>query len=212
MKRVLLFDLDGTLTDSAEGICRSVAHALSFFGIEAEPEQLHCYIGPPLNWSFAAYHGLDEEETTRAVTYFRARYGTVGKFENRVYDGIREMLTLLRDAGYRLGVATSKPLMFATQILKHFALADMFEYIAGTGEDERGGKAEVVTDAVAHFGVPTEDILMIGDREHDILGARAVGVETVGVLWGYGSREELSSHVPLGIVETPEELVAYLIS
>ncbi len=210
MKKVLLFDLDGTLTDSAEGVFRCVSHALSAFGIEAEPGSLFGYIGPPLNWSFPHFHGLTEEETDRAIALFREEYERGGKFENRVYDGIPEMLTALREAGYLTGVATSKPLHFARQILDHFSLTPYFDHISGTGNDERGGKEEVVRASVAHFGVSPEDMWMIGDREHDILGAHAVGMEAIGVLWGYGSREEFITHGAEHIVSTPTELTAFL--
>ncbi len=210
-KRVLLFDLDGTLTDSAEGVTHCVAHALAAFGIEAEPASLLGYIGPPLNWSFPHFHGLSQEQTDRAIDLFREQYAVSGKFENRVYEGIHEMLDELRSAGYLLGVATSKPLHFARQILSHFDLADRFDYIAGTGDDERGGKEEVVRDSVLHFGVPVEQIYMIGDRQHDIVGAHAVGIEAIGVLWGYGSQEEFTEYGADHIVATPKELVSFLI-
>ncbi len=210
MKKVLLFDLDGTLTDSAEGVTRCVAHALAGFGIEASPEHLRGYIGPPLNWSFPHFHGLTEEETDRAIQLFRGQYEKSGKFENRVYDGIFEMLTALRRAGYLLGVATSKPLHFATQILEHFGLAERFDYIAGTGDDERGGKEEVVRDALAHFDVLPEDVWMIGDRQHDIVGAHAVGIEAIGVLWGYGSQAEFEEYGADAVVDTTEALTRFL--
>ncbi len=209
-KKVLLFDLDGTLTDSAEGVFRCVAHALAAFGISAEPQSLCGYIGPPLNWSFPHFHGLTEEETDRAIGLFRREYEAGGKFENRVYEGVFEMLSVLRAAGYLIGVATSKPLHFATQILDHFGLTAYFDYIAGTGDDERGGKEEVVRDAVAHFGVNVSEMYMIGDRQHDIIGGHAVGLEAIGVLWGYGSREEFETYGADIIVETPAELVAFL--
>ncbi len=211
MKKVLLFDLDGTLTDSAEGIFHCVGHALAAFGIDAAPESLRGYIGPPLNWSFPHFHGLSEEQTDRAIQLFREEYEAGGKFENRVYDGIPALLTALRGAGYLLGVATSKPYRFAIQILDHFGLSPYFDYIAGTGEDERGGKEEVVRASVAHFGVPAEEMYMIGDREHDIIGAHAVGIEAIGVLWGYGSRAELAEHGAEHIVATTEELAMLLI-
>ncbi len=210
MKKVLLFDLDGTLTDSGEGVFRCVAHALSAFGIAAEPESLRGYIGPPLSWSFTHFHGLTDEEADHAITLFRQEYEAGGKFENRVYDGVVEMLDALHAAGYLLGVATSKPLHFAVQILNHFDLSRRFDYIAGAGEDERGGKEEVVRDAVAHFGVPVEQIYMIGDRQHDIIGAHAVGMDAIGVLWGFGCREEFAEYGADHVVETPAELVAYL--
>ncbi len=209
-KKVLLFDLDGTLTDSAEGVFHSVKYALSAFGIDAKSEELRGYIGPPLTWSFHHFHGLSEQDAWKAIKLFREVYEQTGKFENRVYEGVPEILATLREMGYLLGVATSKPLHFATQILDHFHLTDAFDYIAGTGPDESGGKEEVVRDALAHFAVDPREVWMIGDRLHDIEGAHAAGVEAIGVLWGYGSREEFTEYKADAVVETPAELVELL--
>jgi phosphoglycolate phosphatase len=207
----LLFDLDGTLTDSAEGITKSVAAALSHFGIEVAPETLGGFIGPPLGWSFPHFFHLDAAQTDEAIEVFRERYDRVGKFENRVYDGIPEALTALAAAGYRLAVATSKPEHFAVEILAHFDLTRYFACIAGAAPDEKGGKREVIRDALHRMGdLAPGEALMIGDRLHDMDGAHAEGLRAVGALWGYGSLEELSAHGAEFLVRTPGELVSFL--
>ena len=210
-EKYLFFDLDGTLTDSQEGIINSVRAAAEAFGIDATPQQIKGFIGPPLTWSFPHFFGLSDEETQVAIGIFRERYSDKGKFENRVYEGIFEALTSLRDAGYRLVIATSKPEFYATQIADHFGLTPYFDLVAGSSPDESGGKEEVIRDAIARLGnISPETCLMIGDREHDIEGAHAVGMRCVAVLWGYGSQEEFTAHRADEVVETPEALVALL--
>ncbi len=208
---ILFFDLDGTLTDSQEGIINSVRAAAEAFGISTTPEQIKGFIGPPLTWSFPHFFGLNEEETQKAICVFRERYSEKGKFENRVYDGIFPALEELRRAGYRLVVATSKPEFYATQITDHFGLTPYFDLVVGSSPDESGGKADVIRDALHRLGdVSPEECLMIGDREHDIEGAHTFGMRCVAVMWGYGSREEFLAHGADEIVNTTEELVSLL--
>ena len=206
-KTALLFDLDGTLTDSKEGIVKCVVESLKPIGITAAPASLLGFIGPPLTWSYPHYFGLNEEETEQAVARFQTRYATVGKFENRVYAGIPETLAALCARGYRLAVATSKPHRFAKEIIAHFDLARYFEAVQGADMEEHSCKADVIRLVLAEMGVSPDDAVMIGDRRYDMEGAGQTGVDAVGVLWGYGSREELTASGAAEVLSTPEELL-----
>ena len=207
----LFFDLDGTITDSQEGILNSVRAAADAFGIETTPEQIKGFIGPPLTWSFPHFFGLKEEDTKEAIRIFRERYSDTGKFENKVYDHICDALRKLMDMGYRLVIATSKPEFYATQIIDHFELNPYFDLVAGSSLDESGTKEDVIRDALARLGnISPEQCLMIGDREHDIEGAHAVGMECMAVLWGYGSQEEFDAHHADHVATDPHDMVFQL--
>ncbi len=191
----LLFDLDGTLTDPAEGITRSVQYALRRFGIEVDDlHSLTPFIGPPLAESFREFYGFDDERIPEAIRVMREYFGSRGWRENRLYEGMPQLLGRLRAAGYTLAVATSKPVVFARRILDHFDLARHFAFTGGAELDgRRQAKAEVIAHVLRELHVAdAASCLMIGDRRHDIAGAAAVGMDSCGVLWGYGSREELA--------------------
>lgn len=207
-----LFDLDGTLTDSGEGIMNSIRHALDKFGItEYDEAVLRKFIGPPLAECFQKYFDLSPEEARTGIDYYREYYTAGGMFENAVYDGVKELLEGLKAQGKTLLVATSKPELFAKQILEHFELAQYFDCIAGASMDEtRVRKDEVIAYALQQYqGVELEDAVMIGDRSHDIMGGKANGMDTIGVLYGFGSREELEEAGADWIVERPEEILSY---
>lgn len=206
--RCIFFDLDGTLTDSGPGITASVAYALRKLGVEPpEPEQLRPFIGPPLLWSFAHFCGFEEEKCREGVRLYREYFTAGGMFENSVYPGIPAALEKLRAAGFRLAVATSKPELFSRQIIGHFSLDGYFEAVCGAAMDEsRTEKADVIRYALDTLGVKAEESLMVGDREHDVLGAKAVGVSCLGVLWGYGGREELEKVGAAALVDTPADM------
>ncbi len=191
----ILFDLDGTLTDPGIGITNSVSYALSKFGIKVENRQeLYRFIGPPLVDSFEKYYGFSEEEAKKALGYYREYFRAGGMFENTVYDGVVETLNELNKEGKKLIVATSKPEEFAEQILEHFDLKKYFHGVAGASMDEKRNKKEdVIAYAIDRFGIETEKAVMIGDREYDILGGKAFDMYSVGVLFGYGTKEELES-------------------
>lgn len=194
-KDYLLFDLDGTLTDPKEGITKSVRHALHAFGIEAENlDDLCCFIGPPLKDSFMEYYGFTESDAQKAVEIFREYFSSQGIFENKVYEGTRESLEALVKSGKKLYVASSKPEVFVRMILKHFELDSYFEFMGGADFEEiRVKKADVIRYVLDTCGIrDISKTVMIGDRKHDILGAKEFGMESVGVLYGYGSREELT--------------------
>lgn len=194
MYTTFLFDLDGTLTDPKEGIVNSVIYALRKMGIdEQDHNKLLSFIGPPIQHSFANIYGMNEEQVTDAVTYYREYFKTKGMFENHVYEHIPSVLQDLKDTGKRLFVATSKPTVFAKQILEHFQMAHYFKEIVGSNLDgTRIAKAEIIQHILHTYdGLGKEDVVMVGDREHDIIGARQVGIDSIGVLYGYGSNEEL---------------------
>ena len=195
MYDVIFFDLDGTLTDSSPGITNSVMYALRRFGIAVENrESLYPFIGPPLLDSFQRFFGFTEEQARQAIVYYREYFSAGGLFENAVYPGVPEMLGRLQSAGRRLWIATSKPEEFARRIMEHFSLDCYFEGVCGAGMDgTRTRKDEVLRYALGLSGADPARSLMVGDREHDVFGASACGLDCLGVLYGYGSREELNA-------------------
>ena len=211
----ILFDLDGTLTDPAEGITKAVEAALNHYGITvADRAALHKFIGPPLDESFPEFYGFDAARTAEATEVFRAYFDRQGWRENIPYPGVEDMLRDLRAAGKRLLVATSKPEVFALRIMEHFGLARYFDHICGAPMDNQEGakKAAVIRDALRRAGVEDLSIaVMVGDRRHDIDGARQAGLEAVGVLWGYGDLQELEASHPVHIVESFDGLKRVLI-
>ena len=210
----VLFDMDGTLTDSQEGIVKSVSYALERLGRELPPrDTLTAFIGPPLHESFSAICGMDEPETERAVCEFRDYFARRGWAENVPYEGMAEFLAALHAAGLRLIVATSKPESFARKILEHFALERYLDLICGSHPEDRASadKASVVRTALTRAGV-TGRAVMVGDREHDVIGAHLAGLDVIGVLYGYGSREELTAAGADQIAETPEALETLILS
>lgn len=205
-----LFDLDGTLTDPGLGITNSVAYALGKYGITVEDRrELYPFIGPPLRQSFSEFYGFDEEKTKEAVAFYREYFSEKGLFENEVYEGIPEVLSQLKQAGKKLLVATSKPEEFTNRILEHFGLAEYFDFVAGATMDEtRNEKADIIAYALKQIAdADKSKIVMIGDRKFDILGARENGIDSIGVLYGYGPRAELEEAQATYIVEKPEELL-----
>ncbi len=208
---ILLFDLDGTLTDPAEGITNSVMHALRKWGIEvSDRRELYCFIGPPLVDSFMKYYGFSREDAERSVEYYREYFRDRGLFENTVYPDTAETLGALKKMGKKLVVATSKPEVFAKRILEHFELDGFFDLIVGaTLDSSRVKKGDVIAYALEAFGISDRSrCLMIGDREHDILGAKDNEIASVGVLCGYGDRAELSAAGADFIVENLGDILS----
>lgn len=206
----ILFDLDGTLTEPAEGITNSVCYALKKFGIESKPENELRFIGPPLHKSFQMFYGMNEEDSFKAVDYYREYFAPKGIYENRLYDGMAEALDKLILKGYTLAVASSKPEVFVRQVLEYFHIDNRFEEIVGSElNGERTDKAEVVAEALKRLDAVADDCCMIGDRSHDIEGAHKCGVLAAGVLWGYGSREELKAAKADAIFESIEQMVRF---
>ncbi len=199
----LLFDLDGTLTEPKTGITRCIQYALERLGQTPPSEaELVSYIGPPLSQTFALFLGNDDARVAQAVTFYRERFAEVGMYENEVFAGMDETLASFVADGHRLFLATSKPHYFAEKILHHFDLARHFEAIHGAEMDgTRQDKADLIAYILQMEELSAAQTAMIGDRKHDILGARANGVTAIGVLWGYGSAEELAGAGATYLVE-----------
>lgn len=195
------FDLDGTLTDPAEGITNSFVHAIKYFGLEVPSyEKLCTFIGPPLVATFQKEFGFDDEKSMEGVKKYREYFAQKGIFENKVYDGIENVLAHLQSKRKHLLVATSKPEEYSVKILEHFGLAKYFDFICGSNMDETRSKKEEVIDyalekcrAVNKADFDKSKVLMIGDREHDIIGAKKNGIKSCGVLYGYGSKKEFEA-------------------
>lgn len=213
-KKYLLFDLDGTLTDPKEGITKSVQYALKAYGIiEEDLDKLCPFIGPPLKDSYMEFYGFNEKDAQDGVYKYREYFSVKGWMENKEYPGIDRMLDTLKKSGKHLMVATSKPELFAVKILKHFGMDHYFDFIGGADmEETRVRKADVIRYVLEKNGIEhLEDVIMIGDRKHDVQGAKEAGVECIGVLYGYGDRTELESAGADYIAETVEELSAMLL-
>ena len=213
MYKYVLFDLDGTLTNSELGITTCVQHALRKFGIEVEDRAvLRPFIGPPLGESFQVYYGLSEEESKKAIEYYRERFSVKGLYENEVYEAVEKMLQTLKKSGKKLIVATSKPEKFTMTILEHFNLLKYFDFVAGaTMDGSRGEKADVIRYALEISGIEDKsDVIMIGDRKFDILGAKENELKSIGVLYGFGDREELTEAGADYIVEHAEDILKIL--
>lgn len=207
----ILFDLDGTLTDSAPGITRCAALALEHFGIEVKnKEDLRVFIGPPLRVTFPQF-GVKDEDVEEAILTFRAEYNKSGKFENAPYEGVREMLETLKKEGFRLFVATSKPEEVAVQILQKFDLARYFEVIAGAAKDySRETKDAVIQYLLDQIG-DTGNMVMVGDTAYDVEGAGKLNIPCIAVTWGFGDLQEMMDAGALCSADTPQDLTEKLL-
>ncbi|MGL4737589.1 MAG: HAD family hydrolase [Cellulosilyticaceae bacterium] len=217
MYSVILFDLDGTLTDPKEGITKCVQHALKHFDIhEPDLDHLVRFIGPPLQQAFISYYGFDTTQADQAIVKFRERFSTIGLFENGVYDGIPELLQQLCQSGKTLAVATSKPQIFAEKILEKYELSHYFKVVVGSELDgTRTLKADVIQAVFAQLGLTEDDkasTIMVGDRKHDIVGAKAYGIPSIGVTFGYAEEGELAQAGADYVLDTIDELKALLLS
>ena len=212
MKEILLFDLDGTLTDPKEGITKCVQYALSHFNIEVEDlNELMCFIGPPLVESFREFYGFDKAKAELAVEKYRERFKDIGIFENGVYDGVIELLKACKQAGKKLCLATSKPEVFAVRILNKYSMSEYFDEVVGSTLDGTiNSKDEVICEAFRRLDISDDklksNVIMIGDRKHDILGAKKCGIESIGVRFGYAKEGELEEAGADYIVSTVSEL------
>lgn len=206
----ILFDLDGTLTDSYQGITRSISYALRTLDRTPPPqESLAWCIGPPLKKSFSLLlDSVDEELVGEALAAYRERFRTEGMFENEVYSGVPGMLDALQQKGHSLYVATSKPAVFADKIVEHFGLFQYFQGVYGSELDgKRGDKKSLISHLLTCEGIDLADVTMVGDREYDMIGACANGVRGLGVLWGYGTKEELEASGAYACYSRPSDLI-----
>lgn len=210
MNRTILFDLDGTITDSGEGIINCATLALEHFGLPVpDRKTMRVFVGPPLHKTFVEF-GVPEDKTDEAVRVYRSRYTTVGLFENTPYPGIEDLLKTLKNHGHRLLVATSKPEGMSVQILEHFHLAHYFDRICGASMDNsRVCKEDVIEYLLSTCGAG-DDVIMVGDTRYDVEGAAAHGIETIGVAWGYGTVTDMEKAGAKAIAYTMEELLTLL--
>ena len=210
------FDLDGTLTDAGPGIINCVRYALDEMGIEhPDDSTMRTFLGPPLYVTFGEHFGMTEADVTRAIEIYRERYHDTGMFENEVYEGIPQLLTELRENNIRMAIATSKPEYSATRILEHFDLAQFFEFIGADDlQGTRSTKASVIAHVLSNTRIAphVDSIRMVGDRRHDVEGARAHNIDTVGVLWGYGDAQELSEAGAIHLADTRPNLLRALLA
>lgn len=210
MQKSILFDLDGTLTDSGEGIMKSAIFALAHYGIAAPSEAtLRTIVGPPLSESFARL-GIPQDHVEEAIKIYRSRYNPIGRFENHPYPGIRELLEQLREDGHKLYVATSKPEWMSIEILEHFDLARYFDMICGAATDlSRNSKEAVIAHLLEECGTQ-EHAIMVGDTAFDVIGAKAHGIPCIGVSWGYGKIEDMEDAGAVAIAQTMGQLYELL--
>lgn len=213
MFKYILFDLDGTLTNPAIGITNGVMYALQKFGINVnDQKELYCFIGPPLVDSFAEFYGFSKEDAEQAVVYYREFFSVTGIYENEVYDGIKDMLSALKEQGEKLILATSKPEKYANIILEYFGLAKYFDCVVGaTFDGSLNYKSDIIAVALKRGGVEDKSrAVMIGDRHHDIEGGKANSLATMGVLYGFGSLEEFKECGADFVAETPADILRIL--
>ena len=210
MSRAILFDLDGTLTDSGEGIINCAILALNHFGLPVPDwETLRVFVGPPLDETFMKF-GVPADKTDEAIRVYRSRYTTVGKFENVPYPGIEELLQKLTENGHKLYVATSKPEGMSMEILEKFGLAKYFTLICGaTLDGSRSKKADIISYLLEKAG-GAENAIMVGDTAYDVIGAKAHGMPAIGVSWGYGEVKDMEEAGAAAIAHTMDELFSLL--
>lgn len=213
-KKIVLFDLDGTLVNTGEGITNCVRYALEKFGIkETDQKKLERFIGPPLWDSFQREYGFSEEDSWKAVAFYRERYNDIGVWECELYPEIKETLEILQKKGYRIGIASSKPEKFCPLLMKHFGIDGYFEIIGGaTSDGKAGSKAAVLADVLKRFDIgesaeEKEQVVLIGDTKYDALGAKEVGIGCIGITYGFEQDMEAMQEAGAYICDTLEEVV-----
>lgn len=215
---VILFDLDGTVIDQGLGIVNSVMYALEKFNISVDnPKELHKFIGPPLHKSFEEFYGFSEEQAMKAVEYYREYYKDKGIYQTEIYNGIEDVLKELKDNQKIIALSTSKPQFFSEKILDFLKLTSYFDVIVGSNLDgTRTDKAEIIEYTISQCNaikaVDISKVIIVGDRKHDIIGAKTAGIDSLGVLYGYGSKEELDNVKPTYIASTPHNITEILLN
>ncbi len=210
--KLVLFDFDGTVYDTVEGITKSLEFGLRKRGFEARAGDLRCFAGPPLQDKLAEVYGVDAEEAAQIIACFRERYSPVGIYESAPYPGIRELLRSLKEAGFLVGVATSKPQTMAEKLMERSGIRDCFDVVAGSSMGPSSDqKWQVIRRAMEQCGAKQEETVLVGDTKYDVLGAGKCGIPCIGVRWGYAAPGELEEAGALGIAETMEELARVLL-
>lgn len=210
MSKAILFDLDGTLTDSGEGIINCAILALEHYGLPIpDRDEMRTFVGPPLHESFIR-HGVPADKADEAIAIYRSRYIPIGAFENTPYSGIRELLEKLKDQGYTLYVATSKPETTSVKILEHFDMAKYFDRICGASMDQSRSSKEAVIEYLLQLNGRSDNMIMVGDTKFDIIGAKAHGIPGIGVSWGYGKVEDMEKAGAAAIAHSTGELYSLL--
>ena len=207
MFKYILFDFDGTIYDTVEGITKCVQYALNKFGIDAELENLRCFAGPPLVDMFMAKFGLSREDAVQAVVYYRERYKPLGIYESQPFPGIKDLLEGIKALGKPMAIATSKPQAMAEELLKNGGLIQYFDVICGALDEKNNAKWQVVTRAMEAFGAKPEEAVLVGDTKYDVIGAHQCGVKCIGVEYGYAAEGELEENGADYIVKDMDELL-----
>ena len=205
-----LFDFDGTLCDTTEGIFNSVIYSLKCFGIEeTDMEKLHFFVGPPLFESYKTLYGVTDEEAKYLIEKYRERYRVKAAEESRLYDGIREMLQKLKAKGNKIAIASSKPEIFVKEISDYHNISQYYDFISAEKlSNNHSSKAQLITTCLEHFGNPSkESVIMIGDRFYDIDGAKAVDLDSAGAIYGFGTEEELRNAGATYILSSPDDII-----
>ena len=209
MMHTILFDLDGTLIDSSEGIIKSARYALDYYGIkEPDTEKLYQFIGPPLSESFAKYYGFSPEKAYEAVQKYRERYNKTGIFECKLYPGVENCIRTLKAQGYRIGMASSKPEVSCRRILEHFGILDLFDDVVGaTFDGRRDKKSEILQEVMRRWSdIPKSDMCLVGDTMFDVNGAKELGIACLAVSFGFGDTGEMKKAGVIGICDAMEDL------
>lgn len=209
--KAIFFDLDGTLTNPEEGIINCIRYAAEYYGVTIDRKDRRKYIGPPLVDTFIELLGPDVQQAEEAVAKYRERFRPIGLYENEIYDGVPETLAQLKDMGYVLCTASSKPQRFVDTILEHFDIKKYFDFVGGASMDGKISKKEDVINLVLEeTGFTPQQVLMVGDRMFDLIGAKEFGMDAVGVLYGFGSYEELSSYDNIALLDDISQLINIL--
>lgn len=207
--KIILFDLDGTLTDPQEGICKSINYALSFYGIEKPLKSLTKYIGPPLLESFEEL--IDKENAADAVVKYRERFSVKGLYENEIYPNVKQTLEFLQNNGYILCTASSKPQVFVEKILKYFDIDKYFSIIGGASLDGKISQKEDVINLVLNsLNTDKKDVVMVGDTKFDLIGAKKIGIDAIGVTYGFGSKKELEQYPNIALIDDISHIINIL--
>lgn len=209
--KAIFFDLDGTLTNPETGIVNCIRYAADYYGVKTVKSDLKKYIGPPLLDTFIELLGPDVQQAEAAVAKYRERFAPIGLYENEIYPDVKETLAQLKEMGYVLCTASSKPQQFVDTILEHFEIKKYFDFVGGASMDGKISKKEdVISHVLQQTGFQPQQVLMVGDRMFDLTGAAEFGMDAVGVLYGFGSREELSAYKNIALIENIKELIKVL--